>query len=120
MKKTKNSVYLRYEFTNEAGKLEGGDIFEFSSLSEVEGMSSEIIKVAHSDGVAVNLTIGHEKPFFAFLKNVGMTSLDVKSEMVEQAFVPAQTKSKKSSSKKTSKKPAQKTAKKTAKKKSKK
>jgi hypothetical protein len=116
MKKTKNSVYLRYEFTNEAGKLEGGDIFEFSTLSEAEGMSTEILKVAHSDGVAVNVTIGAKKAFFGFLKNVGMTSKDVKNEMVEQAFVPAQTKSKKSSSKKTSKKLAKKTAKKKSKK----
>ena len=93
------TVYLRYEFSNEAGKLEGGDIFEFASLSEVQEMTSQIFKVAQSDGVAVNVTIGTEKPFFGFLKNVGLARKDIQMEMVPAELAPV-SKNKKSRAKK--------------------
>lgn len=83
--KKKNSIYFRYEFSNEKGKPEGGDIFEFSSLKQVEEMITEVLKVAKLDGVAVNLTVGTEKPFVGFLKNAGMTRKDIDSERVDCA-----------------------------------
>lgn len=81
--KNKNSVYIRYEFSNKTGTPEGGDIFEFTTLSEVQEMVSEILKVAQIDDVAVNLTIGGKKPFYGFLKKSGMSSEQIDGEMVE-------------------------------------
>jgi|GEM_PF-3494362 len=68
MKQTKKSVFLRYEFSNEAGQLEGGDIFEFPSNREAIAMSADILKIASQDGVAVHITVGAEKPFYGLLK----------------------------------------------------
>jgi hypothetical protein len=102
MKKAKGTIYFRYEFSNEAGSPEGGDIFQFSTLTEVQEMTTEILKVAQSDNVAINLTIGEEKPFFGFLKKVGMSRQDVEKEIVDEDFSPS------SSEKKASKKPSKK------------
>ena len=98
MKKIKNSVYLRYEFSDEKGALEGGDIFEFASLKEVQGMVGKILKVANSDRVAVSIVVGEDLPFYGFLGNVGINREDAEKEIVVS-------------------KPAKKTAKKNAKKK---
>ena len=84
MAKAKNkSVFFRYEFSDEKGKPEGGDIFEFSSLKQIEEMISEVLKVAKQDGVAVNLTVGIDKPFSGFLKNAGMSKKDIDLEKIE-------------------------------------
>ena len=108
----KNPVYIRYEFSNKSGKPEGGDIFQFSSMSEIQEMEAEILQVTQSDQVAVNLTIGHEKPFFGFLKNVGMSRKDAEKEIVDPDLAPVQ--SPKKQTKKKAKKPtASKTIKKT-------
>jgi hypothetical protein len=88
MKKSKNSVYIRYEFSNKAGTPEGGDIFEFTTLSEVQEMVSEVLKVAQIDDVAVNLTIGGKKPFYGFLKKSGMGREQIDSEIVEVDMAP--------------------------------
>lgn len=112
MKKAKNSIYLRYEFTNEKGKMEGGDIFEYSTLSQAQAMISEILKVTLSDGVAVNITLGQAKPFMGFLTNVGLTQEQIDAEKVDLKSLPPQ-KSAQKSVKKTAKK---KTAKKASKK----
>jgi hypothetical protein len=101
MKKTRKSIYLRYEFTNEKGIREGGDIFEYNSLSEAEAMIGEILKVTLSDGVAVNITLGESKPFIGFLTNAGLTQEQIDAERVELETTAA---SKKSSQKKYSKK----------------
>jgi hypothetical protein len=87
MKKNKNSVYIRYEFSNKSGTPEGGDIFEFSSMNEVQDMTSEILKVAQIDNVAINLTIGQSKSFFGFLKNVGMKQEEIEKEIVDRDLV---------------------------------
>jgi hypothetical protein len=88
MKKPSRSVYIRYEFSNEAGKPEGGDIFEFASLGEVQEMVSQILKVTQGDGVAVNITVGTEKPFFGMLKSGGLERADVALEMVPASLAP--------------------------------
>ena len=82
MKQTKKSVFLRYEFSNEAGQLEGGDIFEFPSNREAIAMSADILKIASQDGVAVHITVGAEKPFYGLLKNYGMTAAQIDAEKV--------------------------------------
>ncbi len=106
---SKNTVFLRYEFTNESGRPEGGDIFEFTTLGEVQDMVGQILKVAQSDSVTVNLTIGAEKPFFGFLKAVGMSRKDAELEMVPAELAPVASKSKpKSKSKPAAKKKAKK------------
>jgi hypothetical protein len=110
MKKAKKSIYLRYEFTNEKGMREGGDIFEYSTLNQAQSMISEILKVTLSDGVAVNITLGEDKPFMGFLKGAGLTQEQIDAEKVDFAAVSetkkkaapkaAKKSSKKSSSKK--------------------
>jgi len=115
VKKTNKSIYLRYEFSDEKGTLEGGDIFEFTSMDDIQEMASKILEVAYSDKVAVNLMIGEEKPFYGFLGNVGITREDAEKELVDRDEAPISS-NKKSAPKKTSKK-ASKKAKKTSKKK---
>jgi hypothetical protein len=106
MKKTNKAICLRYEFTNEKGVREGGDIFEYSTLKQAESMIGEILKVTLSDGVAVNITVGETKPFVGFLKNVGLTQEQIDAEKVDLSKVEASEKStsKKASQKKASKK----------------
>lgn len=114
MKNSKKSVFLRYEFSDETGKPEGGDIFEFKSTSEVLEMAEKIVKVAQADQVAVNLTIGQEKTFFGFLQNVGISYEDAETEMVDRDVAPIgktqgtkkKASGKKGSAKKSSKKSA--------------
>lgn len=106
MKKTKKSICLRYEFTNEKGVREGGDIFEYSTLKQAEAMISEILKVTLSDGVAVNITFGETKPFVGFLKDIGLTQAQVDAEKVDLAATSAP--KKKTAPKKTSKKASKK------------
>lgn len=101
MKKTKKSVCLRYEFTNEKGIREGGDIFEYSTPKQAESMISEILKVTLSDGVAVNITFGETKPFVGFLKDIGLSQEQIDAEKVDLAAASA---SKAGTEKKTSKK----------------
>ena len=96
MKKAKNTIYFRYEFSDEAGLPEGGDIFQLNSMKELQEMTAEILKVAHSDNVAVNLTIGEELPFFGFLKTAGMTKQDIEKELVDQSATAAKTEKKNS------------------------
>jgi hypothetical protein len=84
MKKTKSPIFFRYEFSDETGSPEGGDVFKYATAAKVQAMVKEILKVAHSDQVTVNLTIGFEKPFFGFLKNSGLNRQDVEKEMVRQ------------------------------------
>src|SRR4051794_24930458 len=77
MKKSKSSIYVRYEFSSESGNPEGGDILQMNSMADIQEMVAEILKVAHSDQVTVNLTIGQEAPFFGFLKKVGMSQKSI-------------------------------------------
>lgn len=102
MKKSKTAIYCRYEFSNETGTPEGGDIFKFSSLKEVQEMASEIIKVAQDDAVTVNITMGGEKPFFGFLKKLGMSQQDIQKEMVDRDLLDPAPAKKKASKKKAS------------------
>ncbi len=95
MKKMKKPVFLRYEFSNETGSLEGGDIFTLASNREASVMTSKILKVANEDGVAVHITTGFEKPFYGLLKSYGMTSAQIDAEKVTAPL-------KKSAKKKTS------------------
>jgi hypothetical protein len=108
MKKTKSPIFFRYEFSDEAGVPEGGDVFQYATHAKVQAMVAEILKVAHSDQVTVNLTIGFEKPFFGFLKHSGLSRQDVEKEMVRQETVASAIAiaplSKKSSQAKSSKK----------------
>jgi hypothetical protein len=87
-KKNKSTIYFRYEFSDETGRPEGGDVFQFGSLNKVQEMAAEILKVAQSDQVTVNLTIGTEGSFFGFLKNVGLSRQDVEKEMVQADMAP--------------------------------
>jgi hypothetical protein len=95
MKKAKSPVYFRYEFSDEGGIPEGGDIFEFPSFKNALEMAAEIIKVAQGDQVAVNLTVGLEKPFFGYLGNSGLSRKAAEKEMVNQkdTLAPAKAKS---------------------------
>jgi hypothetical protein len=102
MKKSKESIYFRYEFSDETGTPEGADIFEFSNFAKAEAMATEILKVAHGDQVAVSLTIGREKPFFKFLDAAGLSRKDAELEFVNQKA--AKTAAKKTTKKKASKK----------------
>jgi hypothetical protein len=79
----KKTIFLRYEFSDEQGHPEGGDILEFSSIKKAQAMAEEILRVAHSDQVAVNLTIGRDKPFYGFLKTAGLSRKDLALEMVK-------------------------------------
>lgn len=82
MKMIPGRIYLRYEFSDEMGHPEGGDIFQFSSPRELQKLMAQILKVAHADGVAVNFTIGEEMPFFGYMKNGGLSREDLSHEMV--------------------------------------
>ena len=106
MKKNKNTIYLRYEFSDETGRPEGGDVFQYDTLNKAQEMAAEIFKVAQSDQVTVNLTIGTESSFFGFLENVGLSRADVEKEMVEADMEPMKKVKAKAASKKTSKKSA--------------
>jgi hypothetical protein len=99
MKKSKNTMYIRYEFSNESGTPEGGDVFEFSSIQDIQEMASEIIEVAQKDKVSVNLTIGGEKPFFGFLKSVGLSREHVEAEIVQADDMPPAIQDKKTTKK---------------------
>jgi hypothetical protein len=94
MKKTKKTIYVRYEFSDESGRLEGGDIFEFSNLKLAQEFMSEAAKVAYDDCVAVNFTFGEEKPFFGFLKMVGISRKEAEAEM-DHSEEPVQKQTKK-------------------------
>lgn len=99
MKKTNSPIYFRYEFSDETGTPEGGDIFKLSTMEEVQEMAEDILKVANSDNVTVNLTIGEEAPFFGFLKSVGMNREDAEKELVNLE-IAARPSAKKTSKKK--------------------
>ena len=94
MKKAKNPVYFRYEFSDEKGRPEGGDIFEFPSFKSALEMAADILKVAQGDEVAVNLTVGTEKPFFGYLANSGLSRKAAEKEMVNQEVLAAPAKAK--------------------------
>lgn len=103
----KNTIYFRYEFSDESGRPEGGDVFQYTSLAQVQDMVTKVLKVANGDKVSVNLTIGVEKPFFGYLGKGGLNRKDVEKEMVGQELLKAAAKkktSKKASKKKKSKK----------------
>ena len=100
MTKTKKSVFLRYEFSNEVGQLEGGDIFEFPSNRDALAMTSDILKVANQDGVAVHITVGLEQPFHGLLGNYGMTTKQIAAERVAPPAKKAAPKKKKPAKKK--------------------
>ncbi|MEO5968995.1 MAG: hypothetical protein ABIQ95_03640 [Bdellovibrionia bacterium] len=87
MKKAKAPIYFRYEFSDEVGQPEGGDIFEFPSFKDALAMAADILKVAQGDKVAVNLTVGTEKPFFGYLGNSGLSRKAAEKEMVNQADI---------------------------------
>ncbi len=101
MKKAKSPVYFRYEFSDERGHPEGGDIFEFPSFKNALEMADEILKVAQGDKVAVNLTVGTEKPFFGYLGNSGLSRKAAEKEMVKQETAPLPAKAKAGKSAKT-------------------
>ncbi len=88
VKTTRAPIYFRYEFSDETGRPEGGDIFQFSSLKELQKMLGEVIGVAQEDGVTVSLTIGQDDHFFKFLKNIGLSQKEVAKEMVAPAVIP--------------------------------
>ena len=113
MKTNKTPIYFRYEFSDEAGRPEGGDIFQFTSLRELLEMTAKVIQVAKGDKVAVNFTIGEQEPFFGFLNDAGLTHDDLEAEMVENHSAALD--HQKTSTKKANKK-ANKTHKKSAKK----
>jgi|GEM_PF-2922528 len=108
MKKNKGSIYFRYEFSDEQGHPEGGDIMEFASVKKAQEMANEILSVANSDQVTVNLTIGREKPFFGFLKTAGLSRKDLAHEMVNMTILPTKNSAKKKSTAKSVKKSAKK------------
>ena len=78
--KSKNSIYIRYEFSDESGTPEGGDILCFSSMKEIQDFTSEILAVAHGDQVSAAATIGREKPFMGFLSSVGVSKKNIEKE----------------------------------------
>ena len=82
-KKNKSPIYIRYEFSDEAGRPEGADILEIASMKKVQDLAVEILKVAHSDGVSVNITVGEKKPFFAYLKDSGISVAAAEKEMID-------------------------------------
>jgi hypothetical protein len=102
MKNSKKPIYVRYEFSNEAGRPEGGDILTFSTLEALQAFAAEALEVSLGDEVAVNLTIGREPAFFGFLKSVGISRKVAEEEMVTlQSEAPAT--KKKSTAKSTTK-----------------
>ncbi len=86
--KAKSPIYFRYEFSDEKGRLEGGDIFTFSSAANLKKMMEEVMKVAEGDGVTVSFTIGKEEQFFKFLHNLGLSQKEVENEMVDAVAIP--------------------------------
>jgi hypothetical protein len=88
VQKTQTPIYFRYEFSDESGCPEGGDIFQFSSLKELQKMLGEVIGVAQEDGVTVSLTVGQDDLFFKFLKNTGLSQKEVEKEMVDSSISP--------------------------------
>ena len=104
VKTNKGPIYFRYEFSDEAGLPEGGDIFQFSSLAKLQEMIGEVLKVGQSDNVTVSLTVGKEATFFSFLKNTGVSREDAESEMAAPDLVPLPTKKKATKKKKAKKK----------------
>ncbi len=88
-KKVKSPVYFRYEFSDEAGRPEGGDIFQFSSTDKIQSMMEDVLQVAQSDGVTVAFTVGDEKSFFNFLKNTGISRKEAEKELVDLSAIPA-------------------------------
>ena len=85
---TKNQLYFRYEFSDEAGRPEGGDIFRFASMANLKKMMTEVIAVAESDGVCVSFTIGKGEQFFKLLNNLGLSQKEVENEMVDSTLIP--------------------------------
>jgi hypothetical protein len=85
---TQAPIYFRYEFSDETGCPEGGDIFQFSTLKELQKLLGEVIGVAQEDGVTVSFTIGQDDHFFKFLKNTGLSEKEVKKEMVDPSINP--------------------------------
>ena len=113
MKKTvqnaQSPIYFRYEFSDETGCPEGGDIFEYSSMAELQKMMSEVLAVAESDGVTVSFTVGQGDHFFSFLENSGLSKKEIENErvdfdLVQVPAVPAKKLAKKSAKKVTKKK----------------
>jgi hypothetical protein len=104
MKKAKTPIYFRYEFSDEVGYPEGGDIFEFASFKDALAMAADILKVAQGDKVAVNLTVGTEKPFFGYLGNSGLSRKAAEKEMVNQGTEAMPAKGKAAKAKPTKKK----------------
>ena len=88
VQKTQAPIYLRYEFSDETGCPEGGDIFQFSSLKELQKLLGEVVGVAQEDGVTVSLTIGQADHFFKFLKNTGLSQKEVEKELVDRSINP--------------------------------
>lgn len=106
VQKTKKPTFLRYEFSDEKGRLEGGDIFEFTSIAQLQKLMSAVIDVADGDGVSISLTIGKEETFFNFLKNQGLTQKEISAEMTDISELPSmkEKKAKKPAAKKVAKK----------------
>lgn len=88
IQKNKSPIYFRYEFSDETGCPEGGDIFQFSSTTELQKFMSEVIDVAESDGVIVSFMVGQGDHFFKFLKNSGLTQKEIEAEMVDPCLIP--------------------------------
>ena len=88
VKKTKSPIYFRYEFSDESGCPEGGDIFQFVSTVQLQKMMGKVLDVAQSDGVTVSFIIGQGDHFFSFLKNTGLTQKEVENEMVDPSVIP--------------------------------
>ncbi len=102
--KTTSPTYFRYEFSDETGRPEGGDIFQFTTAKSLQKMLAEVIAVAENDGVTVSLTLGKDTNFFQFLKNVGLSQKEVEKEMVDPCIIPFLGDQKASKSKKAAKK----------------
>lgn len=88
VKKVQTPTYFRYEFSDEAGCPEGGDIFQFSSTAQLQKMMKEVLSVAQHDEVTVSLTVGKGEHFFKFLKNTGLSQKEVEAEMVDETMIP--------------------------------
>lgn len=96
----KKSIYFRYEFSDESGQPEGGDIFRFDSVGEVQAMVRKVIEVAQGDQVAVHITLGGEVPFFGMMQSGGLSQRDLEAEMADQASAKKKTAKKKAAKKK--------------------
>lgn len=104
VQKAQSPVYFRYEFSDESGRPEGGDIFPFSSMKELKKMLSDVVSVAQEDGVTVSVTIGQDDHFFNYLKNTGLSQKEVDAEMVDLSDILVEDKKKASPAKKKTKK----------------